>query len=167
MFFCFFVCSSMKQVLKFGQARSIYEDGKERLSCLNFVPDRRKKKKFLIRATILIICTGLRPRNESTWNSAGYLFVLCSQTKLSDRWKRYSNLLLHCKKKKKQKKQNIIFSVNTLITDIINAPMTLLLPALLLTHLFNPERYCPYVALRSLKNPSFGNHLLLWGHCTS
>lgn len=88
---------------------------------------------------------------------------LCSAVKQNFQTDGKDTVTYYCivKKKKKQKKQNIIFSVNTLITDIINAPMSLLLPALLLTHLFNPERYCPYVALRSLKNPSFGNHLLL------
>lgn len=54
-----------------------------------------------------------------------------------------------------------------LITDIIKALMNLLLSALLLPHLFNSERYRPYGAFRSLKIPSFGDHLLLWGHCPS
>ena len=61
----------------------------------------------------------------------------------------------------KKIQQNIIFSVSMLIADIIKALMSPLLSALLLPHLFNPERYCPYGALRSLEIPSFGDHLLL------
>lgn len=61
----------------------------------------------------------------------------------------------------KKIQQNIILNVSMLITDIIKALMSLLLSALLLPHLFNPEHYCPYGALRSLKIPSFGDHLLL------
>lgn len=64
---------------------------------------------FLIRAMIMLICTGLRPRNESTWNSVGYLFVLCSQTKLLDRWKRYG--IIVWQKKTKQKIAEHYFSV--------------------------------------------------------
>lgn len=59
------------------------------------------------------------------------------------------------KKKKKEKEQNITFSVNMLFIDIIKALMSLLLSALLLTHLFNLAHNCPYVALKSLKNSLF------------
>lgn len=91
-----------------------------------------------------------------TKKSAGCLFVLCSQMKLSDGWKRFQHL---CIVKKIQ--CDVIFNASMLITDIIKALMSLLLPALLLQHLFNPERYCPYGALGSLKIPTLGDHLLL------
>lgn len=52
----------------------------------------------------------------------------------------------YCMAKKKQKK-TLFFSVNMLINDMIKALMSFLLSALLLTHLFNPECYCPFVAL--------------------
>lgn len=61
----------------------------------------------------------------------------------------------------------VAFSVIMLITNIIKGLMSLLSPALLLPHLFNPECYHPHGALRSLKVPSFSDHLLLRGHCPS
>lgn len=69
-------------------------------------------------------------------------------------------VFIHCKKKKKIQ-QDITLDVSMMITDIIKAPMSFLLSALLLRHLFNPEHYCPYGVLTSLKFPSFGDHLLL------
>lgn len=55
----------------------------------------------------------------------------------------------------------VSLNVRVLITDIIKALMSLLLSALLLPHLFNPEHYCPCGALTPLKIPSFSDHLLL------
>lgn len=48
-----------------------------------------------------------------------------------------------------------MFDVSMLIADIIKALMSILSPALLLPHLFNPEHYRPYGALTSLKNSLF------------
>lgn len=59
----------------------------------------------------------------------------------------------------KKIQQSIILNVSS--TDIIKALMSLLLSALLLPHLFNPEHYCPCGALTPFKIPSFSDHLLL------
>lgn len=150
----FLLCIAVKQVLKCGHNSVNRWRWPRWLSLLSFVPEM--KTVFHQKRWFLIIWTGLRPRK-----SAGCLFVLCSQMKLSDGWKRFQHL---CIVKKIQ--CNVIFNARMLITDIIKALMSLLLPALLLQHLFNPERYCPYGALGSLKIPTLGDHLLLWAHCT-
>lgn len=130
---------SMKQVLKFGQALVSEWRWQWCLSLLSSVPERKN----VFHQTDDFDNLHWIETKKSVHGILQDIFFCVLKLKLSNRWHRYTMYV--CTVKKIQ--QKIILNVRVLITVIIKPLMSLLLPDLLLLHLFNPGHYCPYGAL--------------------